>query len=770
MKKLLIIIFTFYTSISYAGWDPIDGWGFYNLFKQTNISAEEFYPFLRSDYATFYSDRYSSDEEIKKEYPIGNISLWKEILVNWSENDLEKAIYKQGAFSWSNKHSEIEQRTKIYLDFAQNCSDTFYYRINNNSWDYNEIQKQNTIEVEQLLLKANELLSIEKNPQLKSRYHYQIIRILHYSGRWQEAIHFYESLLKKNIQKNEIYYYIVDQVAGCYYSIKNYEKAAYLFTLVMNNSRDRKISAFNSYNMCTSKNADGSQFFRSIEDKKNFLLIKNLRNFSNEINGINEFLKLDPNDERIELLFMRALNNVERKIWPKHIGVSDKRLPFLKNENKHKTLLSIAESQIVNKNVKNNDFWRIASSYLSFMNQDIKTAKRKLSFVNTFLEQKKSLSIIYNVFSWNTISSTNENYIYKVLNTYPKQEDKYLDSQNDIRNFILDKMANLYYKNNNLAKAFLVHNYLETAKNISSIELLTALEKFYFKPNKSLFEKMLLKKHNKNHDFLEYINHQKGIYYLYTKNLEKAITNLEKAKGYKSKKSIPNTIFSNNIKECFDCDVNEVMVDEVYKTDVFSFIKQSFSRKELAYNLMKLHKLTTNEKQWKSKLANYLLANYYYNISNTGYYRGLLTDNTNIGDYIFINYANNRYSSSKMTGDIIIKNKKGYNLSGIENYEKHYFKLSNVAMQYYKKVINQSSDKELNARCTYLMAKCELNEYYNIGNTNTYKMLVNKKYNKYEELPKNKSLEALREHYSDTEFHKMIIKECSYYRDYSNYN
>ena len=770
MRKILIIILTLYSSSVFAGWEAIDGWNFYNLFKQTNISAEEFYPFLREDFTTFYSNSNYKQNKVKV-YPKGNISLWNELLVDWNIYEIEKAIYEPENFSWHNKNTEIDKRAKIYIDFAQICSEAFDYRNKMNSWDYNEIKQQKTINTEALLSKANTLLNNESNEQLKARYYYQIIRILHYSKNWEDAIKLYDSKVKDKLTKNEIYYYIIDQIAGCYYSIKNYQKAAYLFTKVFNKSFDRKKSAFLSYNFCTKKDADGKPFFKGFEDEKDFILITSLRNFSDEIININKFINLDENDQRVELLFMRALNNVERVVWPKNIGVGHETLPFYDEKNNYKDLLSIVEKQVGNYAVRNKDFWRIASSYLSFINNDIKTAKNELSKVNSFPEQKKALSIIYEVFSWNEISSSDEDHIYYILKAIPVQDDWYMDSENDLRNFILDKIAHTYYKNNQIAKAFLVHNYLEKVNNINSLELLDALENFYLKPNKNNYEQLLIANMDKKNNFTDYINYQKGIYYLYDKKPDLALVFFNKNNSYKAQKPIPNTIFSNNIKECFTCDVNEIMDDEVYKADVFSFINANSTAKDLAINLMELIKLTSNEKLWKAKLANYLLANYYYNISNTGYYRGLLTDNTNTGDRIYINYANDKYFSPKITGEEIIANKSGYNLSNISGYEKHYFNLSELAMKYYQNVIDLSTDKELNARCMYLMAKCELNHFYNNGGDNNYKILVNGKWNNYEiELPKSRSFKLLNEKYSDTEFHDMIIKECSYYRHYSNNN
>lgn len=773
MRKSFLIILTLFSSSVFAGWERIDGWNFYNLFKQTNISSEEYYPFLREDYTDFYGNSFYS-KNTAKTYPRGNVLLWKEILVSWNIDEIERAIYEPENFSWHNKNTQIDKKAKTYIDFAQTCSESLIYRENLNSWDYNKIKNKKTINPEALLSEANRLLNNESDEQLRARYYYQIIRILHYSKNWVDAIKLYESKIKNKLPKNEIYHYIVDQVAGCYFSVKRYGEAAYLFTKVFGESIDRKKSAFASYNMCTTKNADGKALFKGVDDQKNFLLLTSLRDFSDEVHILEKFIQLDNNDPRVELLFMRALNNVERDIWPKQIGVGNKTLPFFAQKSNYKNLLAIAEKQVVSHTVDNKDFWRLASSYLSFIDNDVKSAKIKLSGVNEFPDQKRALSIIYEVFSWNEISSSNEDYLYEVLKTIPVQEDWYKDSENDLRNLILDKVAHTYYKNNQIEKTFLVHNYLEGVNNINSLELLDALEKFYFKRNKNNYEQLLIAHIEKKHNFIDYINYQKGIYYLYDKNPELALVYFNKNNNYRSQKHIPNTIFSNNIKECFTCDVNEVMDDEVYKADVFSFIDESFSRKDLAINLMELIKLTSNEKPWKAKLAYYLLANYYYNISNTGYYRGLLTDNTNTGNNIYINHANYEHFSPKITAEEIIANKSGYNMSNISrghSLEKHYFNMSGLALEYYQNVIDLSNDKELNARCAYLMAKCELNDFYNNGSNDTYNITINGGWGDYElELPNSNGFRLLNEKYSDTDFHEMIIKECGYYRHYSNNN
>jgi len=764
MRKLLTYIFVLFSSSVFAcGGGFWEGMGFYNLFKQTNIAAEEFYPFLRSEYHAFYGeDFYGQNEPLV--YPKGNIALWQELLTGWDTKEIEKAVYEFDKFDWSDRNAKIEQSAKTYLAFANGCANAFSYRTRLNSWDYDEVLEKETVDEATLLEEANLLLSQENNQQLKMRYYYQMIRIMHYSKDWSAAVSFYETKVENQLPKNEMYYYISDQAAGCYYSLENYEKAAYLFTKVLNKSLDRKKTAFSSYNFCAYKNAEGKSLFKGLDDEKDLLLITSLHNFTDEISNINKFIELDAQDERVELLFMRALNNVERDVWPKDIGVRNKSLPFYDNNKTYEGLLRIAEKQVVNPSVTNKAFWKLSSSYMSFIKQDIVLAKEKLAKVDAYPEQKEKLAIIYEVFSWENLTVENENYLAKILAENSKSTGCRYENENDWRRIILAKVAHTYYKNNKLAKAFLVHNTLENVNHFNSLELLEALEVFYNQTDKNAYERILLsQKSNAGLSFIDYINDQKGIYYLYQKDPGSALEFFNKNETYDSRLAIPASIFSNNIKECFSCYVEDIMKDEVYKADVFSFIQDNFTRKDLASYLLELEKLTHNEKQWKAKLANYLLGNYYFNISNTGYYRGLLRNKGNCCQYNFIHYA--YYSDRKVSKDIITQ-RKGYNLLDISNYGEKYFELSSAAMQYYQNVIDMSNDKELNARCLYLMAKCEINTYYNMGSKDELSFKISNYYDL--KLPNYKSFKILKESYSDTKFHEMIIKECSYFRMYSS--
>ena len=172
-----IILLLSSTSVLSCGYHRVwDGMSFYNLFEQTNISATEFYPFLKDDHNAFYKNSKINHYKLEK-YPRGNISFWKEILTDWETKEIEKAVYEFDSFSWKDRRNKIENRTKKYLEFAQKCSEDFRYRNKRHSWNYNEITAKKTVNAKSLLSRANQLLNEETNRQLKLRYYYQIIDI-----------------------------------------------------------------------------------------------------------------------------------------------------------------------------------------------------------------------------------------------------------------------------------------------------------------------------------------------------------------------------------------------------------------------------------------------------------------------------------------------------------------------------------------------------------------------------------------------------------------
>ncbi|MBL3656264.1 hypothetical protein [Fulvivirga sediminis] len=768
-KTLTFILVLLNTSVFSCGWGPeSDLYFFYNLFEQTNISAKAYYPFLREDENDFYKAHWT------QEYHEGNVRLWQQLLKQWTEKDIRKTFHAtdpEFKALWGMHKSDLDLQVKTYMTYARKCSATFADR-RSNSWEYRDIMKSGSNNTAELIEEGGKLYASTQNEQLKLRYAYQIIRAFHYGSQYQEAVDFYEEHVADQVEKSELYYYAKDQVAGCYYSLGQYEKAAYFFIDVFNNSIDRKTSAFLSYKYCTWKGAEGKSFFKDDQDKATYITITGVRSMGANMETLNRLYEVVPNDEKVELIFMRALNDLEREIWPTQIGVREMTLPYSEEGGETlENLLAFASKAKQNEQIKNQAFWQMAASYLVFCKGDVKEAQNQLSKVSSssgLNDQKNVLTKVYEVFSWDKMNADREEYLTSFME---KEMIKNWGTDPSWKYLIKDQVSHLYYKEGRLAQSYLMHNDIEDVRLIASLPLIDDILAFMQKPHKNGFEQLLMKKSSTiegDYSPIEYMKYIKGLYYLKKANPQEAYTWLNASQVNEGDNrvsyQVPAKVFSNNITECFDCSENRIMEDSVYLASPFSFIESNFSKAELADYLVKLEDMAQNNTaQWKRKLAFYLLGNFYYNVSNSGYYRGLLIGSGNCCHY---NYFLSDYQDKNRASEII-DSKKGYNLFDLDSHYDVNMKLSKKSYAYYEKVIENSTDKELNARCLYLMAKCELNAMYNEIKSNWhwggYKGEVNE-----ETSPYKRSFRRLKNECKDTQFYDEIIEECSFFRYYSS--
>jgi|GEM_PF-2616372 len=802
-KFLLIVLLSSIPSIcSACGWNFEEEHFYYHLFDHTNIETENYYHFFKGS-----TQIENAFEDYHKRKNSANIKLWQELLPDWSLSDLSTVVYNDTTSvfydSWKNRDSEIEERAKQYLEFARECGNAFIYR-DHYSWKYSELNKtERSVEhYEDLLVYGNQQYQAETNQQLKKRYAYQIIRILHYRKKYQQAIDFFYDFVDVLDEKDELYYYCLDQVAGCYYSLEDYEKAAYLFLKVFENSKDRIKSAFSSYRFCTSKEAEGKYYFKE-KDKSTYLFMQSLRGFSDSYEGMHSLNNLEEGSSRVAILYLKELEDIEKLLLPKWLGLKKNKGIPMKDTKKSERALELFDFayNLSNKpDIENKAFWQISSAYLAFLINDLSLAKELLAKVKDghFIDRKKSLENLFTVFGWKIIEENEEAFLLPYLDTLLYSTNKITEFWDyevgsTIKTIILDQAAHLYYKNGQLAKAFLLHNSLEKLIRTSSLPLLDDLIALEAK-EKSPFEQILINNaikpntklwyYNTDFSVSDFLQYAKGVYFLQTGDSAKAQELLSTSKlgtdyrmyyygseyYYEDEQNskeeefegIPNDIFSNNVIECFGCPMDYVMEDEVYLASVFEFIPKFMSHSDLSSTLLKLDTLTNDPTEWKRKVAHYLLGNYYFNVSNTGYFKGIL--NESMGNCCDYHYLGARWDTMKLVfASDLINEGVGYNLQSIHNWRKMYHRLADKAYEHYDQVIQISKDDELNARCLYMMAKCELNDYYNNNSISYggYDGVVDSISQNYK-----KSFQKLKEEYGHTEFKERILMRCSFYRYY----
>jgi len=737
---------------------------FYNLFNQENISQKAFYPFLRTNEDVFY-------ESMPKEY-LQNIQEWYAYFdQRYTKENLVKIVFgKQEELSKLKSSNTKVVSAKKYLEFAKKCeqvtlsAEPYHYW----GWDYKALVKKRQNKAPKLITEGRVLYQKEQQEAVKLRYAYQLVRLYRYSHRFNEALDFFNNEVSSIPTKNEIYYYILDQIAGCYYKLKDYEKAAYLFLKVFDKSIDKKQSAFTSYKFCTYKNAEGKSLFKTDEDKANQIFITAIRKFSDTMQDLNDISYLGVSEDKQELLVMRIINNLERSILR-----IDFEKPIFKKEKS--TLEELNELDVfvdakIKSNPSNIDFWKLVDVYISFLYQNFEQATEKLKSITTqkFKDQKERLSHVLEVFSWDKVTPEREEWLGEI---FTKEGDgtSMLDicnSRNDhkrikcnFKSIIVEQLSHLYLKEHQIVKSFLLHNNLSYINDISSHELADGLLAFAEKKNKNVFEKLMLKYSAKNglqnSNVIETIRKAKGLMYFRSGDINKAISYFSPSE----EKNIPPTVFSNNVVECFDCDPLYVMEDEVFKASAYSFLNTKMNTYDLLSNLQELERMTEDEsiKEWKRKLAYYLLGNYFFNVSNTGYYRTIVYP----GRSTYYNYD---FGGASLKLADIINKKSTYSFPNY-GYGNTYNGLANKAKYYYEETIALSTDNELNARCAYMVAKCELNEYYNNGYKGRYSGYDGSAFGEFE----NSGFEALKTKYRNTNFYERIESRCNFFRQYDGY-
>lgn len=736
-----------------GGWYYAPDAYYYNLFDQENISQKAFYPFLRTDENPFYKD-----------FPIElsqNVQEWH-LFFNkkYSKKTLSNIIYGENSnLSLLKSTSKKETSAITYLKFAKSCEQITvnkekYY------WDYDALIAKRKLNAPQLITEGINLYDSEKNTTIKLRYAYQLIRLYRYNYQFKTALDFFSNEVDSSQNKNEIFYYILDQIAGCHYKLKNYEKAAYLFLKVFDKSIDKKKSAFLSYKFCTYKKSEGKTLLKTKEDKANQIFITAIRNFSDTMQDLEKITALGIAEGKQELLFIRILNNIERTV----LNIDFKKSIFQEKEKTNGQLQELQQfvaKKIASKS-SNLDFWKLTDAYLSFLNEDFKKAKEKLNLVTTkrLKYQKESLATVFEVFSWDKITPQREVWLSKLLGPttiWPCETNENRTVSNcNLKGIIGEQLSHLYLQQDKIAQAYLLHNNLKDTKNISSHKLVDDLLRFIQKQDKNAFEKLLLKdaknkKFNKQ-TLLHIANEAKGYMYFRSGNFNKALPYF----NISDKKNIPATVFSNNTMECFNCKPALVMEDQVYKASAYLFLNKKMNKHDLLSNLQQLEQMTQNTelKQWKRKLAYYLLGNYFFNVSNTGYYRALIYPNRR--------YYYNYYFGEKRPEIADVVDKKATYSFPYGGYANTYNGLAKKAKLYYENTIILSTDNELNARCAYMIAKCELNDFYNNVWKKNYYDYDGNQYNTF----KNSGFEALKTKYNNTNFYQTIRSKCNFFAQY----
>ena len=697
MRKKLLLVAVMLTALwgkSFAcGWDSGD-WYYYNLFSQEIMSDERYRPFL-----LIYGSRYYTNDTLRN----GNIEEWRQYL-GLSYDDTQYLVFKSRRDDLQNltkgkaavdtklafatpEFVKKHKQALLYLAYAKYLEP--YMRIIPDNegfyWDLPEYEHHaGDLDYDKVKTVLTKSWNAESDAELKLRYGYQLVRLAHYTRRYKEAIQLFDQYVKPLNLHTEMYYYALSQKAGALRGLGETEKANREFIHVFSNSYDLKTLAYTSLTMGWENDINFADFVAGAADnneRNDIYFMMGYSDFNNPANEIEKIVANNPDAIQAKVLMVRAVNLIERSMLYSNLPWQDEsrkaRYPFLgKNQNDERTFfnqaLRISDKQREKATDKN--FWNLASSYLHFLNHDYDQASNYLANVksndNLYMEMVNHLTAFIDICRQPEITANVERTIFEKYGDIIKGSSNYAYNSAD-HSFISVVLANRYDLQGEAAKSFLTLHSLNAVEDKPNDKLINDIQSFLNKKKKTPLEEYIVSTRTDNvGDANNYLDYVKGVLRLTDGNFKEAKKLFEKRTRLKESKRV----FGNNIIVYYSGDEKDVMRDDYISE--FPFIHDNMTELEVTDVLMQLQKIGEKKGDEAAK-ANYLIANFYYNVSVTGYYRHYLRfDN------------NNAFNSFKF----------GY---GDEPY-KNTLQLSN---EYLAKAKNTATDRELLAHIVFAQAK-----------------------------------------------------------------
>lgn len=342
MKKYILslaVVSLFYTNSDACAWSDPD-YEYFNLFTQSIIKDKSYLPFLHT-----YSSRFFGGYNPSL-IPDDNVEAWKKFFNNQltyaetqnlvyklSMNDLnalkngtptQPLLQKLGTGFYQKYKEGIDYLIEAkYLEPYMSIN---YVETENSFYSYsrNESKKDATsLDYDKTIAALTSLYNAAKNPEIKQRYGYQLVRLNHYTRNYDSAVQAFKTYIEPIKLKSTVYFMALDQLAGAQRGLEMNGDANWNFFQVFMNSKDRKESAFISMKLSDTASFSNIMKRANTNEEKNmayFLL--GYEDFNNPIPIMEKMFDINPDSEILKVMAVRSINELERSYLPTYYYTS----------------------------------------------------------------------------------------------------------------------------------------------------------------------------------------------------------------------------------------------------------------------------------------------------------------------------------------------------------------------------------------------------------------------------------------------------------------
>lgn len=634
--------------------------------------------------------------------------------------------------------------TLEYLLFAKRCEP---HVVANDRWQAPPRDKE---AMQALIAEGQREFKRTKSAYIRLRYAYQLIRLAHYSGQYEQVLSLYDDLLpkvnKKAARWNEsiIPWWIEGHRAGALLRQGDNVQASYLYTLVFQNCPGRRASAYQSFLIKTDEEwAACLRLCQTDEERATLYAIRAAGADSKALEEMQEIYKIDPKNQLLEGLLVQEVRKMERNLLGLEFNDEkehNKRLYKLPKPYAGKYVIDL--QRFTRKcreegEVQRPELWYLAEGYLEFLAGDFYAAQQTFQAVEPMLDDKvlkEQLAIFQlalKIASFEKPDAEAEQFAYDLIT-----DDLRYRQYKSLPDFLKDKMAWLYLQNRQPGKAFLSEHPLSDLKPNPQLDILDNLIATALKPEESELEHLLLQE-NPLYTLLDI----KATLLMSTGQFEAAMETYKRMPTENWNDFGQYNPFRETFKDCLSC----------YTRPDSAGLSSYYNKGELLTELLDL--------DYKSKGDLEGAARHYYRLGLASY---------NMSYYGFAWKAMDFFRSGS-TWSKLHKAKAEQGDSRVYDYWKYPFgNRENTglgrALFFFEQARTLATTQEMAAKAAFQAARCEQKIYFQ-----SVQYKPEPCCNRIPNIPEDyhRNFDILKQQYSNTAFYQQIIKECKYFSVYA---
>jgi hypothetical protein len=655
----------------------------------------------------------------------------------------------QASLKWGKKINLKDDKVKSFIEFLYLAQKIETVSIGDDYWSYDPLVAK-TFDDLKMIQSIENVYNTTSDSFLKNRYWFLTAKAYFYSSNKKKTIEFFNKT-EASEPKNTLYYRALSYVAGINYQQKKYSTSNYLYAQVFDKCPELRIVT--AYSFHPQNEADWNKSLAMAKSNKEKAALWAVHGFyKDEAQAIGKIYELDPKSEHLDYLLTRLVNNQEMEInnsFEVEIKSDDYSSPVVKqtvveNRLENKAKINLNAFDLVAKiaaagNTAKPYLWDISLGYLQTLKGDyaaadvnLNKAEKRLPKTELAGYQLRLLRFVNNMSKIDKLTDENEktvladlNWLYQELpKTYKSQEFRYQNAVQWSKNYLAalyraksnpemvelfrgDAYSNSYYWGGGNA-------FYDNEKNLLD------MKSFLAKPNKTEIENIGVGIYYLK---LKDINNFQAVQATFKNKIPDAIAFIQQADSVQYYTFLGNP-FNGNVKDCHDCDHSAYQKKKYTQLDFLNTVKAMQD------------KLAQKEDVYTNSL---LLGNAFYNITNFGNGRTFY-------EITIVGYGSSPYSFRGSIKKMITD--------------------CDVPRMYYQKALEAATTKEQKAKCTYMLAKCERNEYYN-NKYNNLKNWWDDDDDKINFLAWS-NFKTLKKDYSDTKYYQDVVAECGYFNTYIN--